>query len=388
MMQKMKMLRQVTFPNLEAQSLCKTTGRQLDELKYPTMISFVSCLERHHPYIKVDFDWKCIVFNFIKNNFVTVKHNDPLPVMPTGISDYCYFFGSNQTGWATDRTINIVIVTNLKLRYLTALHKNITLFVAQNQNTTVYYLLEYIRQCLNLDFTTKALPEEEIAIISNHLYFMGKLSDRTNYKASSFDQATKLIDVRRLINQSFTEESQEVDFICYLKHPKSPIFTNYRTKTPLLGGGVEPIEQHIEAIKCSFSNFMNFLLKQTIGPRLLHVNEIRSTVEGRSLTFFQPLYLLIDVATLGSTVFNPKQSINLQYLTNQTKLLNTGLSGQYRLKGLICSEDGISFYPIAVKSNGLTGKSFKDSNSYELDLNFLKDSLIKFVYLERENNSI
>lgn len=382
-MQKTKIIRSLKLLDAEIpDEIPEEKATPFDNPEYPVLKDMIVKLKGGVQYVTEDFDWKFLVYDFLAQTFITLFYSEKTSHIPQNLCDYGFFFGSRHLGWASTQTVNIVIVTDKRLRYLTQFQKNINLFVAPNENTPVEYLAEYIRQSINIDFTTGDPADEQVEILK-HCFFMAKYTDTVKHKIAEMD--TKLITIRELVNPNFDKSTNQVDLICYFKHPKNPKFVNYRTKERKTNtNGTVPVKVRVDSIKPDPSKTIAHIQRWALEPFITKVDD-KPLVLSKPIPFFLPVFMLLDIRGGAQTLIESKSSITFSYFEWLAKdIVYGGISYKYRLKGFVCQREDGTYYPVAVKANLTDGKTFESGNPTDVQLENVIDTSIHFVYLERE----
>ncbi len=357
-----------------------------DRLQYPTLVDALLRLKGSSEYVTEDYDWKFTTYDFRADTFVALHFKLGFDQIPRGLSDYCFFFGSKHLGWASGQTINVMLLTDRRLRYLTKINSNLSMFVAPDPNTPLRYLLMYIEQNINMQLASGDL-DAQLEEIKRSVRFSSKLISGTLTKAKDFDLSTKLADIREQVNPGFDKATHQVDLICILKHHRNPTFDKYRSKDRNLDvDKIKPITQlSVPALKLHTDSLLNHTLRWTVGPRLSTVQG-RPLLGGKHLASLFPLFILFDVSQLSDTLLNPKTGFSLGYLHSLVAHLSLGKSHEYRLKGLVLKKktpDGADrYFPVIVGKDGLKLKSFETGKIADKSMEDFPDEAVQFMYLE------
>ena len=358
-----------------------------DRVEYPSMKDFISRLRKDNSYVTEDYDWKCVIFDFKRDTFRCLQYTETCDQIPYGLCDYAYFFGSRCLGWAKSTTLNILICTDRKLRYLNCLMKNINLFVAPNEQTPLRFLVEYIYRSTNIKLSISGSEADEFKEILRSLKFGIKFGSRVGWFRES-DMDISLADLRQKINPNFSRESREVDLICLFRHFLKPQLVSYRSKEKRqLGEKVDiiPIYRKVEAIKCKASTVISYFSRWILGPKL-HYTRGKPSVNGHYVSVMLPSFILMDVRLQSQLLFSPLDNIDFEYLGYLLQQIPYSHNHRYKLRGLICKRstgDG-SYFPVAIKANLQGFKSFETGWIKDVTIEEIPDSLICFVLIERE----
>ena len=348
------------------------------KIEYPTFKDILLKLKDSQEYVTDDFDWKVCVLDYKADTFYMIHYKLDFSHIPRSISDYCFCFGSKHLGWSSTDTINIIIVTDRRHRYLTKINNNITMFAAPDPNVTLRYLLMYIQQNISL----KLLPDsdKEIEEIQKHIRLYSKLTATEFVRGKELDINMKLLEVRELVNPGFDKSTRHVDFICYLKHPKNPLFTKYRSKEEQV---LEHKLEHytVDSIKLDSNSLLNHIMSRAMDKDVCRISE-RPYFNGVAVQNLMPLYLLFDVRLLNDTLIDCKTGFRFSYLNGLLSHLNLYLSCDYKLKGIICEKNGIT-YPCVVSKDGSKIRSFQTGKLVQFDFDTVSDRIIRFLFLER-----
>ena len=357
-----------------------------DRIKYPTLVDALLRLKGSSEYVTEDYDWKFTTYDFKADTFVALHYKLGFDQIPRGLSDYCFFFGSKHLGWASGETINVMLLTDRRLRYLTKINSNLSMFVAPDPNTPLRYLLMYIEQNINMQLVSGD-EEAQLAELKRSVKFYSKLMGGTPTRARDLDLSTKLTEIRELVNPGFDKSTHQIDFICVLKHPKNPTFDKYRSKDKKLDiDKIKPITQlNVPALKLHTDELLNHTLRWAVGPRLASVQG-RPLLGGKHLSGLLPLFILFDVSNLSSILLNPKTGFNLSYIHSLVHHLSLGKSHEYRLKGLVLkkknAEGADRYFPVIVGKDGVKLKSFETGKIADRSMEDFPDESIKYMYLE------
>lgn len=366
-----------------------------DTIEYPSMKDFILNLKTDNSYVTEDFDWKCIIYDFSVDTFRCLQYTETSNKIPLGLSDYAYFFGSRNLGWAKQSTFNVLICTDRRLRYLNCLMKNISLFVAKKGNVPLRFLAEYIYRSINIRLTDTRgsiaeIEEREIEEISKHLKFGIKYSQtHTWIKESNLNMP--LSQIRDRVNPGFNSDYRLVDFICFFKHPKLPQLVSYRSSEKrAIGEKVDilPTYRKVESIKCNANSLISHFHRWILGPQLEYVLG-RPLINGMHISILLPAFILLDVRELGRSLFRPIQHISFGYLEHLLAHIPYSNNTQYKLRGLICRRsDDDRYYPVSVRSTLAGGKSFEGKKPVDVDVLDIPDTIVAFILIEREAPSI
>lgn len=377
---------------IEGEEKLKADNRQeptpFDQVEYPSMQTFISKLSDDNLYVTDDFDWKCVIFDFKEDTFRCLQYKEKADQIPFGLSDYAYFFGSRHLGWARATTLNVLICTEKKLRYLNCLMKNINLFVAPNEKTPLKYLVEYIFRSINVKLTESGSEEAEMDDILKHLRFGTKFSEMRTWKKET-DMDITLAELRDKINPEFSKESRQVDFICYFRHPKNPQLVSYRSAQKRAIGekvDIKPEYRTVEYMKCSTNSVLAYFHRWILGPRIETVFK-RPMIDGVSINMLLPAFLLLDVSVMGNLLFNPVQHLDFEYIEYLLKDVEYSTCTKYKLRGLLCQRPGGRYFPISIRVNFVGCKSFEGSKPENVEVYNIPDSIVKYILLERENSA-
>lgn len=358
-----------------------------DRPEYPSMKDFISKLKKDNSYVTEDFDWKCVMYDFQLDTFRCLQYSESCDHIPYGLCDYAYFFGSRCLGWAKDTTLNILICTDRKLRYLNCLMKNINLFVAPKEETPLRFLVEYIYRSTNVQLSKSGTEEDEFKEILNSIKFGIRFNSSVGWFKES-DMDIPLVELRNRINPNFTRESRQVDLICIFKHPLKPQLVSYRSKEKRQLGekvDIHPIYRKVDSIKCKASSVINYFYRWILGPKLDYTFQ-KPSVHGHNLSTLLPSLILLDVRLYGQLLFNPLENIDFEYLGHILSQTPFGHNHSYKLRGLICqrTDPGSKFFPVVIKSNMQGFKTFESGWIKDCSQDDIPDSIISFVLIERE----
>jgi hypothetical protein len=362
-----------------------------DRPEYPSMKDFISKLKKDNSYVTEDFDWKCVIYDFQLDTFRCLQYAESCDHIPYGLCDYAYFFGSRCLGWAKDTTLNILICTDRKLRYLNCLMKNINLFVAPNETTPLRYLVEYIYRSTNVQLSKSGTEEDEFKEILQSLKFGIKFSSNIGWFKES-DMDVPLVELRNRINPNFSRDSRQVDLICLFRHAMKPQLVSYRSKEKRRLGekvDIHPVYRKVESIKCSASTVINYFYRWILGPKL-DFTFGKPAVHGHYVSTLLPCFILLDVRLYGQLLFNPLENIDFDYVGHLLKDVDESHNHRYKLRGIICkrNEEGSKYFPVAIKSNMQGFKSFESGWVKDAKQEDIPDAVIAFVLIEREAPTI
>ena len=217
-MQKVRVMREFNFRSLQIpENILEGKNTPFDQLQYPNLREFLVKLRTDVDYVTEDYDWKALFFDFNLDTFLSYPIQTLTSELPDTLAENVFMFSSHHIGWASADTLTIPIVTSTQPKTLSTYLHNITLFVAPNPNTPLEYLLEFIRQSVNVALTDECGPDEdqtqhEIGQIHKNLFFRKKMSS-PSIAASQFGLHTKLSEIIQAVNPSRRPGSKKVNFI-------------------------------------------------------------------------------------------------------------------------------------------------------------------------------
>lgn len=377
--------------------------QNIDYFPYPKVKDNVRKLEQKEQFALSDFDWMMVVYDLDLKLYRWYSAQESITIDYSAWSRKWLHFGFSERISSFKSCIKVLIRASTLHRDGYSLpdeDKYYDFFVSEDQNATIADLIAFLNPRLqrNHIFLKNGLNLGDITFVDTRSIIKeigtkGRKPIFAKYHNMKVPQNSqeRIIDIlqKNLGITNVNNQEQYLHYECLIHSSKirSAIIekSNYSEANKTKAEAIKlKAADNSEMIKPSTSRFINFVYQLNLAERHFDLGT-QTFFAKRNIVFWLPLYLIVDVSKIGSTLMNPKTDLVLKCISN-TLLERNGLflNHRYNLVGLICSRkhSDTEFYPLEVDS--VSGMSVGYLNrTLSVPTNRINDGLVKYAIFER-----
>lgn len=383
--------------------IANSKEQDIDYFPYPKVKDNVRKLEQKEQFALSDFDWVMVVYNLEGKHYQWYSSQQSLTMDYSSCSRKWLHFGFSERITSFNKCIKILIRASTLQQdgyCLPDEDKYYDFFISDDKNATVGDLIAFLAPRLerNSIFLKQGIALSDITFVDTQSIIkqvgtQGKRSVYKQYHNTKVpkDAKERIIDIlEKDLKLKTTEEDQQImhyECLIHSRKIRTALIekSNYSEANKTKAEAIKlKAAGNSEMIKPSTSRFVNFMYQLNLADKHYDIGT-QTFFANRNLVFWLPMYLLLDVSQVGSTLMNPKTDLLLKCISNHLLERNgLFLNHRYSLIGLICRREHTDneFYPVEV--DGLSGRSVGYLNrAHGVPTDRIDDGLVKYALFER-----
>ena len=359
----------------------------MKKLKFSTVLEGVTKLQCKEAFAVSDYDWIMIVYSPWNTKFHWAFGGEDISEASSIQTNFVYFVSFHERISDVNNCLKVPIGKALTFGnnlVQTRSHSKFDLYLSQKLNATANELVQFVNDRLH--------AYGIVAVIKLKDLCLQNLVTRKVYRFKSKDET--ILSALEKIDCKFENlPKRELPYICYYdnKEVRREVVSSTQSTTVN--------ETKEESIRLSKTN-NNFMLKsnlQSLMDFFLTEGLKKGTCEalghvyykGHPANFYLPAYLIIDVSKVSSNLIDPKGSIDLaQIFEDSIKEDALLISPRYVPRGMVCKAiyDTSEYYPVEVNWEKKRCTAYLGKR-HEFKLSDIDDRYVAFLLLERIESS-